>query len=136
VAFDCGDVDELTSYRATLRFGEEFDLAVLAISAAGLPPICRELLADRNNQRFKDMLAHTHTVMTQAFQVWSNRTLEELRWPYPEAVVSSFIEPLDTYCDMTELKERESWDPSDGVRTIGYFCGRLDDAELVSIRNS
>lgn len=126
--FECGAIDVRTAQARTLRIGADFDFAVLAISAAALPPICRELLADNvNNPRFTDMLAHTHTVMTQAFQVWSNRSVEQLQWPHPGAVASAFIEPLDTYCDMSELKDRESWQPNDGVQSIGYFCGLLDD---------
>ena len=129
VDFECGDVDPRTKQTRTLTAGEDFDVVVLAISAAALPPICRELLADEHNPRFAAMLANTHTVMTQAFQVWSNRSAEQLQWAYPEAVASAFTEPLDTYCDMTELKDQESWQPSDGVQSIGYFCGVLFDTD-------
>ena len=129
VDFERGEVDPRTARSTTLILGQDFDIAVLAISAAALPPICREILADENNPRFTAMLANTHTVMTQAFQVWSNRTVEQLQWPYPEAVASAFTEPLDTYSDMTELRNRESWLASDDVQSIGYFCGVLFDTD-------
>lgn len=127
IDFERGEIDPRTAQTRTLTAGTDFDIAVLAISAAALPPICREILADDGNPRFRDMLANTYTVMTQAFQVWSSRSAEQLGWSYPEAVASAFTEPLDTYCDMTELVPRESWTPADAVQSIGYFCGVLED---------
>jgi uncharacterized protein with NAD-binding domain and iron-sulfur cluster len=127
VDFERGEVDPATASSGTLVRGTDFDVAVLAISAAALPPICRQLLADEGNPRFTAMLANTHTVMTQAFQVWSNRSAEQLGWAHPESVASAFIEPLDTYCDMSQLAAVESWQPTDGVQSIGYFCGVLED---------
>jgi uncharacterized protein with NAD-binding domain and iron-sulfur cluster len=129
VDFEVGAVDEARHETLPLRRGEHFDLVVLGVSAAALPPMCRELLADEGNPRFTEMLAHTHTVMTQAFQAWSTRTLHELGWPYDEVVSSCFIEPLDTYCDMTELLPRESWVDEDGIKSVGYFCGMLEDTD-------
>jgi hypothetical protein len=40
-------------------------------------------------------------------------------------VSATFIEPLDTYCDMSHLIKREGM--GSGVRAIGYFCGVLPD---------
>jgi uncharacterized protein with NAD-binding domain and iron-sulfur cluster len=127
IDFERGETDPRTAHTRTLTAGTDFDVVVLAISAAALPPICREILADPANPRFRDMLANTHTAMTQAFQVWSTRSAGQLGWSYPEAVASAFTEPLDTYCDMTELLPRESWTPADAVQSIGYFCGMLED---------
>jgi uncharacterized protein with NAD-binding domain and iron-sulfur cluster len=127
IDFERGEVDPATATPGTLVRGDDFDVAVLAISAAALPAICRQLLADDRNPRFTTMLANTHTVMTQAFQVWSNRSAEQLGWYHAEAVASSFIEPLDTYCDMSQLTDVESWQQADDVHSIGYFCGVLED---------
>ena len=55
--------------------GEDFDIAVLGISVAALPDICQELIADENNPEFREMIDNSHTVMTQAFQLWLNRAL-------------------------------------------------------------
>lgn len=127
VDFEGGAVDDDRSTSRLLRRGEDFDLVVLGVSAAALPPLCRELLADEANPRFREMLAHTHTVMTQAFQVWSTRTTDELQWPYADVVASCFVEPLDTYCDMTSTLPRESWTDADGIHSVAYFCGMLED---------
>ena len=62
--------------------GEDFDLAVLGISVAALPAICEELIKDRDNPGFRTMIDNSHTVMTQAFQLWLNRPLAKLGWPF------------------------------------------------------
>ena len=128
VCFEQGDVDPAHAEALTLEMDRDFDVVVLGISAAALPALCGELIDDAGNPRFQSMLAHTHTIMTQAFQLWSTRTLAELGWEYAGTVSSCFIEPLDTYCDMTELLGRETWTAADDARSVGYFCGVLDDA--------
>jgi uncharacterized protein with NAD-binding domain and iron-sulfur cluster len=131
VDFEAGAVAPTTSTKTTqpttLRDGVDYDWVILAASAAALPPMCKELLDDTDHPGLRDMLAHTNTVMTQAFQIWSNRTVAELGWKHPGTVASCFIEPLDTYCDMTDLLPRESWTPEDDVRSLGFFCGVLED---------
>ena len=80
------------------------------------------------DERFRRGIESAVTVRTQAFQLWANRAAAELGWKYDEnSVAGCYVEPLDTYCDMTHLLPRESWQPADGTKTIGYFCGVLDD---------
>jgi hypothetical protein len=68
------------------------------------------------------------TVRTQAFQLWTDRDASQLGWEFDEnSVAGCYVEPLDTFCDMTHLLPRESWLPTDGAKSIGYFCGVLDD---------
>jgi uncharacterized protein with NAD-binding domain and iron-sulfur cluster len=111
----------------TLRRGEDFDVAVLGIPVGALAPICEELSAA--NERFSQMLEQSHTVMTQALQLWLKGTGEELGFPYHAgSLASCFAEPLDTYCDMNQLLDREDWTPADEVRQIAYFCGVLPHA--------
>ena len=111
----------------TLRRGRDFDVAVLAIPVGALEPICQELAADPTNPRFGRMLADSHTVMTQAFQLWMDRPVEELGWSQgPQTATSSYVEPLDTYCDMSHLVGVEDW-PAAEVGSIAYFCGVLPD---------
>jgi uncharacterized protein with NAD-binding domain and iron-sulfur cluster len=113
--------------RVTLRRGRDFDVAVLAIPVGALEPICEELAADPTNPRFGRMLADSHTVMTQAFQLWMDRPVEELGWSQgPQTATSSYVEPLDTYCDMSHLVGVEDW-PAAEVGSIAYFCGVLPD---------
>ncbi|MDQ6806131.1 MAG: FAD-dependent oxidoreductase, partial [Actinomycetota bacterium] len=49
-------------------------------------------------------------------------------WSHSEnSVCGCYVEPIDTYCDMTHLIPRESWVSGDHVRSIAYVCGVLDD---------
>jgi uncharacterized protein with NAD-binding domain and iron-sulfur cluster len=111
----------------TLRAGQDFDLVVLGISVAALPPICQEL--SQHNPRFKQMLDETKTTMTQGFQIWLNRDLDQqLGWRYADnSVMGSYVEPVDTYANMSHLIERENWPDRDDVKDIAYFCGVLKD---------
>ncbi|MEA2331307.1 MAG: hypothetical protein QOH58_1445 [Thermoleophilaceae bacterium] len=113
----------------TLTRGPDFDEVVLGIPVGALkalPDLCGELT--QRNPRFRRGIETAATVRTQAFQLWSDRSSADLGWPYDEnSVAGCYVEPLDTYCDMSHLIPRESWTLADGVRTIGYFCGVLDD---------
>ena len=112
----------------TLERGTDFDEVVLGIPVGALPDICGELMA--RDERFRRGVESATTVRTQAFQLWANRDAADLGWLFDEnSVTGCYVEPLDTYCDMTHLLPRESWLPSDGTRTIGYFCGVLDDRD-------
>jgi uncharacterized protein with NAD-binding domain and iron-sulfur cluster len=109
-----------------LRLGTDFDQVVLAIPVGALAPICGELV--ERDQRFRRALESSVTVRTQAFQVWLDKESQELGWAHEEnSVAGCYVEPLDTYCDMSHLIPRESWGEGPPVRGIGYFCGVLDD---------
>lgn len=106
-----------------LALGEDFDDVVLAMSIGSLPPVCADLAAKQ--ERFAAMLDHARTVSTQALQVWMRADRSQLHFE-PEGMVSgAYVEPLDTLCDMSHLLDREGWVPTDGVRSIGYFCGTM-----------
>jgi uncharacterized protein with NAD-binding domain and iron-sulfur cluster len=113
-----------------LKRGEDFDLAVLGIPVAALPEICKELIQDPANPRFKEMIEKSATTMTQAFQLWINQPLTKgLGWSYEEnSIMSTYVEPIDTYCNMSHLIEREGWTDEDHVQSIAYFCGVLKDS--------
>ena len=101
---------------------------MLGISVAALPPICQELIEDEGNPRFRAMIDNSHTVMTQAFQLWLNRPLHGLGWPFHNnSIMTAFVEPLDTYANMSHLIPREAWPPEARVENIAYFCGVLED---------
>jgi Flavin containing amine oxidoreductase len=72
------------------------------------------------------MVRHVKTVPTQAFQIWMRKDVHELGWPHPPTNLSGFVEPFDTWADMSHLIPEESW--SDPVKAIGYFCSVLPDA--------
>ncbi|MFA9563127.1 MAG: FAD-dependent oxidoreductase [Acidimicrobiales bacterium] len=110
----------------TLRRGVDFDLVVLGISPGGLGPITGEMR--KRSPQFAEALANTNTVATQAAQVWTDKTAQEMGWAYPTmSVAGAYVEPLDTYCDMSHLLDREDWSTDLDVRGIGYFCGPLQE---------
>jgi uncharacterized protein with NAD-binding domain and iron-sulfur cluster len=112
----------------TLTRGVDFDEVVLGIPVGALDTICADLID--KNERFARGIKSAVTVRTQAFQLWSNRASADLGWEFDEnSVAGCYVEPLDTYCDMTHLIPREDWTLADHTRTIGYFCGVLDEPE-------
>ncbi len=111
---------------SVLRRGADFDAVVLAIPVGALPQICAPIA--QRHERFRQMLDAAQTVPTQAFQLWLSRSPEEMGFADgAHGVAGTYVEPLDTVCDMTHLLGREEWQPADGVEGIAYFCGVLDD---------
>jgi uncharacterized protein with NAD-binding domain and iron-sulfur cluster len=121
-----GDPNPLNQKAIRLRLGTDFDQVVLGIPVGALAPICGELM--ERDERFRRGIESAKTVRTQAFQLWLKKSSKQLGWAYGEnSVTGSYVEPLDTYCDMTHLIPNESWPPGASVRSIAYFCGVLDD---------
>jgi uncharacterized protein with NAD-binding domain and iron-sulfur cluster len=121
------EMNPLSCAEKTLQRGVDFDSVVLGIPVGALEPICIEI-AERCAP-FARMLDAAVTVSTQAFQLWLTKTIAELGWPHSEnAVVGCYVEPLDTWCDMTHLQEREAWPPAT-VNGLAYFCGVLEDVQ-------
>jgi len=118
----------------TLTRGNDFDRIVLGISVAALPAICGELAAI--DACFKAMLDNAHTVRTQSFQTWLNKPLKDRPGArglgyagQDETTLTGFVEPLDTYADMSHLIAAENSAPVLNVKSVGYFCGVLDDRQ-------
>jgi uncharacterized protein with NAD-binding domain and iron-sulfur cluster len=112
----------------TLRRGAEFDSVVLGIPVGALAGICGQV-AERH-ERFAKMLASAATVRTQAVQLWLTKTTPQLGWPYGvEAITTTFVEPMDTWCDMSHLLVREKWGGGARPRGVAYLCGVLDDRD-------
>jgi uncharacterized protein with NAD-binding domain and iron-sulfur cluster len=108
--------------------GQDFDLVVLGIPVGALGAICGEIA--EKHPPFKEMLASSATVATQAFQLWLTQPTPALGWSYsPDSICGCFVEPLDTWSDMTHLVGREAWLPGEGVDGLGYFCGVLSDVQ-------
>ena len=102
-----------------------FDEVVLAIAGGSLKDVCGELA--EHDQRFREMLENTHSVATQALQVWLTKPLPELGWAHnPGAVLSAYYEPMATFATMGHVGAGEEWPTDAGVPAdIGYFCGPL-----------
>jgi len=107
-----------------LKVGRDFDFVVLGVSVGALPEVASELI-DRE-PRWRQMVQHVKTVPTQAFQLWMRESTAELGWKFPPANLSGFVEPFDTWAEMSHLIPEESW--KHPVRSIAYFCSVLPDA--------
>lgn len=106
-----------------LSVTKDFDFVVLGVGVGVLPDVAQELIACE--PRWRDMVHHVKTVPTQAFQIWTRESTAELGWPHPPANLSGFVEPFDTWAEMSHVIPEESW--KDPVRSIAYFCGVLPD---------
>ena len=109
----------------TLKKEENFDIVVLGISIAALPYICQELIDASSDWR--KMIDHVKTVNTQGGQIWLTKTLSQLGWQEASPVLGSYVEPLDTYADMSYLIERENWSSSNYPCSLAYFTGVMLD---------
>ncbi len=106
-----------------LEVGRDFDLVVLGVSVAAIPHVASEILA--RDPRWRTMVDRVKTVSTQAFQLWLETPMREVGWEAPEINLSGFVEPFDTWADMTHLVPEESWPRDPGA--IAYFCSVLPD---------
>ena len=119
------DPNPLRRESRTLRRGEDFDAVVLGISIASLRGICGELV--ERHEPFRRALDTAKTVRTQAFQLWLRRPAKALGWKHSlNSVAGAYVEPLDTYCDMTHLIPFENWGDTE---SIAYFCGVQDERD-------
>jgi uncharacterized protein with NAD-binding domain and iron-sulfur cluster len=108
----------------TLRVGTDFDLVVLGLGIGAIPYVCKELLA--RDARWREMIEHVKSVPTQAFQLWMKEDMKTLGWQDEAVNLSGFVEPFDTWADMTHLSTEESH--ASRPRAIAYFCSVLPDA--------
>jgi uncharacterized protein with NAD-binding domain and iron-sulfur cluster len=85
--------------------------------------VCAELI--ERSPRWREMVRRCKSVSTQAFQLWTDVDTKSLGWPGGRVNLSGFVEPFDTWADMTHLVREESFDPA--PRAIAYFCSVLPD---------
>jgi len=117
----------------TLRRGVDFDDVVLGIPPGGARWICGELAAAR--PEWAAMFANVATVQTQAMQLWLKTTSADLGFAPPgdgqNPAITAYVEPFDTWADMSHLLSRETWTPADKVQSIAYFCNAFQDAASI-----
>ncbi|MCA9660428.1 MAG: NAD(P)-binding protein, partial [Myxococcales bacterium] len=115
-----------------LREGEDFDDVILGIPPAALRSIAGALI-DRY-PRWRTMIDEVATVCTHAIQLWTRPDLEGLGWRHggdttQGPIVGAYVEPTDTYADMSHLLLMEDWPKDQAPGHIAYFCGPLADPE-------
>lgn len=111
--------------KAVLKRGEDFDSVILGISLGALPYLCKEMIESDKTGAWRSMVENVEAIRTQVLQLWLNQTAAQMGWnpSRPEApVLSGYVEPFDTWSEMTHLIPREGWIPDDQVRQIAYFC--------------
>lgn len=106
-----------------LRAGEHFDAVVLGISLGGIPHIGQELLDA--SAAWRSMVDKVQTVQTLAMQLWINVDLAALGWQQPSPVMDAYAQPFNTWADMSQLIDRESWPSQYALHNIAYFCGPM-----------
>jgi uncharacterized protein with NAD-binding domain and iron-sulfur cluster len=94
----------------------------------GLPISCVENVAPdlvEQSPAWKAAVAKLATVPTQALQLWLRRPAAELCEAGEGAVLGGFVEPFDTWADMSQLVSQER---VDGSATVAYFCNAAGDS--------
>jgi len=115
--------------KKTLRVGTDFDLVILGVGVGAIPHVCQDLIA--RNERWRDMAQHVKSVPTQALQLWLKEDMKTLGWNDGPVNISGFVEPFDTWADMTHLVAEENC--REPVRAIAYFCSVLPDGTPVQM---
>lgn len=111
----------------SLKYGIDYDILVQGISIGALPVIASEILA--SNEKWKTMVEKVTACETLAFQLWLYPDLAGLGWPYWTGdlpMTGSYIEPFDTWADMSDLIIRESWPDNAFPNNIAYMCGPIN----------
>ena len=111
--------------RKTLKQGQDFDKVIFGISVASIEHLCPELIA--LDSKFKQQASEVKAVATQAFQVWMNKTDEQLGFNLiPESqerpILSAFSQPFDTWAAMSNLLDKEDWPLDNPPINLAYFC--------------
>jgi uncharacterized protein with NAD-binding domain and iron-sulfur cluster len=109
----------------TLRLGQDFDLVIYGISLGAHKYLCQELITA--NGHWRSMVDNLETVRTQGLQLWMNKNLTDSGWPNRRGVGCGWVEPFDTWSDMSHLIPRETWPASCNVRQIAYFCNVIPE---------
>jgi uncharacterized protein with NAD-binding domain and iron-sulfur cluster len=108
-----------------LSRGSDFHHVVLAVPIGVLPRICPKLL--QANPKVKKMVENVATVRTAAYQVWLRSDLSGMGWRYQSPVLGNFVDPLNTWADMTHLLPMEGPQNGDHPKNVSYFAGTVPD---------
>ncbi len=109
----------------TLEAERDFDLVILAIPPDSIKPVIAREIAQ--NPAWAAALGASASVGTQSFQLWMKPDLEGLGWTYGTTAVTGYAEPLDSWGDMSQVIDRETWPEGQEPGSIGYLCGAMPD---------
>lgn len=109
----------------TLEAGRDFDTLLLGTPVQCLPFLCKDL--HRWNNSWRQMVSGVKAVQTLSFQIWLSCSSEDLGWDGPaEPLLSLYVEPLNTWSDMSQVLDRESWTTVPTPGSVQYFTGAQD----------
>ena len=119
-----------------LKRGTDFDHVVFGLSVGAVPKVCTKLLAQK--EPWRNMVERVKVVRTQASQLWFSRNVADLGWTSAlngrcfgeRAVFGVYVEPMDTWADMSQLLPLEDWPVP--VNNVAYFCGPMRDSDPAS----
>jgi uncharacterized protein with NAD-binding domain and iron-sulfur cluster len=109
--------------RVTLNLGTEFDQVLFGIPIGAVRFLCAELVENPATPRWREMVEHVKSVQTVSSQLWLTKTIHELGWQYPRPLLSLFVEPYNTWADMSQVLDREDWPPGFAPADASYFTG-------------
>ncbi len=112
-----------------LERGRDFDEVILGISIGALPEIVPELIAA--DPAWKRMVDKVETAATQAMQLWLRPTVNKLKWPHGDSILTAYADDINTWADMTHLDPTEDWPRGKKPGSIAYFCGPLADPDVM-----
>jgi uncharacterized protein with NAD-binding domain and iron-sulfur cluster len=114
-----------------LQAGIDFDWVVFGLSLGSVPGVCERIV--EQNGAWADAVEKVATVPTQALQIWLTQSTSDLGGDPDAPVVSGYVEPFDTWADMSHLLPLEGW-KADPPKSIHYFCSVLaGSAELPKV---
>lgn len=106
----------------TLEAGRDFDTLLLGTPVQCLPFLCKDLA--RWNRPWRRMITGVKAVQTLSFQIWLSRSTTQLGWKGPaEPLLSLYVQPLNTWSDMSQVLARETWPAELQPRSVQYYTG-------------
>lgn len=106
-----------------LEQGRDFDQVVFGIPIGAVRFLCGELIANPRTPQWKRMVEHVKSVQTESAQLWFTEDLQALGWPGPQPLLSLFVEPYNTWADMSQVLEFEAWSGGVEAKDVSYFTG-------------
>jgi uncharacterized protein with NAD-binding domain and iron-sulfur cluster len=106
-----------------LEVDKDFDQVVFGIPVGSVRFLCPTLL--ELSPAWRRMVQEVASIETQAFQLWLSKEQRALGWTVGSPLLTGYVEPLDTWADMTSVLPREGWAQPNAPLTIAYFCGPL-----------
>ncbi|WP_158595840.1 NAD(P)-binding protein [Oleomonas cavernae] len=103
------------------RAHEHFDIVLSGIPIAALQHLCPQFSA--NVPGWSDFVAKQRTSPTIAMQYWFRESTSHLGNETELPLITGYVLPASTWCDMSFLLPQESYQPGKEVHHLSYACG-------------